>query len=303
MTDLELRAAVFPIRIFKVDGQWKKVPALKGWREHAAPAPNQIEQWWRGQGHNTFGIELEKSRLVVIDADRHEDGVDGVAALAELVEGNPWPAHPVVLSAGDGEHHIFGQPAEPLGNASGQLPAGVDVRGAGGWIVAPGTMRSDGKAWRLVEDHPVPPLPTWIEEIIRAQPQGRAAVPRGMAPLPGTFGTQIAGSSSRGTLPKPLYLKLLRLVPLSKLVSHRDQRRVAGILGTALGWRGHRNDGLNWAAYSFRELVAAGIVAASVAQELLINVTELNGYLEKDGMEAVLATIASGLGDDFGEVG
>jgi hypothetical protein len=292
---------VFPIRIFKADGQWKKVPALEGWRGHAGLAPNQIEQWWRGQGRNTFGIELEKSGLIVIDADRHKHGVDGVQALTELVEGKAWPVHPIVRSAGDGEHHIFRQPAEPLGNGSGGLPVGVDVRGAGGWIVAPGTLRPDGKAWRLVEDHPAPLLPSWIEEIIRGKKGARGT--SGTPGTPGTRalspGTLVAGSGRihQGNLPKPLYLRLLRLVPLSDSVSRHDQRRVAGILGTALRWHGHRNDGLNWAAWSFRGLVAVGTVAPSAAQELLISVTRLNGYLEKDGMEAVLATIASGLGE------
>jgi hypothetical protein len=87
------------------------------------------------------------------------------------------------------------------------------------------------------------------------------------------------------------------MVPLSETVTRRDQRRVRGILLTALNWQteangevfcqrdgAHRNDGLHWATHRLREL---GFV------ELLIDVTRLNGYLAKDGIEAVERTIES----------
>src|SRR6516164_4711761 len=97
-------------------------------------------------------------------------------------------------------------------------------------------------------------------------------------------------------LPKPLYLKVLRLVPLSAAVTRHHQRRVIGILNIALQRQDHRNDGLNIAGLCMRELIRNGIISSPAAEELLIEVAILNGYAAKDGLKAAQATIRSGLG-------
>src|SRR5262249_42082320 len=126
-------------------------------------------------------LELGRASLVVIDADRH-GGPDGVAALGALAaEQVEWPLHPIVLTAGGGEHHVFrqrtGEP--PFGNGAGDLPPGLDVRGRGGWIVAPGAVRSDGKSWAPAPGAPsvaeafktdtIPELPVWLGALIRPE--------------------------------------------------------------------------------------------------------------------------------------
>ena len=97
-------------------------------------------------------------------------------------------------------------------------------------------------------------------------------------------------------LPKPLYLKVLRLVPLSAVVTRHHQRRVIGILNIALQRWDHRNDGLNIAGFCMRELIRNRIISSPAAEELLIEVAILNGYAAKDGFTAVEKTIRSGLG-------
>jgi Bifunctional DNA primase/polymerase, N-terminal len=274
---------IFPIRVFWRAGHWHKVPRFAGWQEHAAPAPNQIEQWWRAQAGN-FGIELGGAGLVIIDADRHS--VDGVAALDDLIGNQEWPPHLVVATAGNGQHHIFAQPDRPLGNARGALPDGVDVRGTGGWIVAPGSFRPDGASWRLVAGSmdEVPVLPEWLEEIIRQKGQR-------VSSAESLYGPQLATS---GELPKPLYRKVLQLVPLSDQITRHHQRRVIGILNIAPQRTSHRNDGLNIAAFCMRELVP--LISRAIAEELLLDVAFLNGYVDKDGVMAAKATIKSGVG-------
>jgi len=96
-------------------------------------------------------------------------------------------------------------------------------------------------------------------------------------------------------LPKPLYQKLLRLVPLSAHVTRHHQRRVIGILNIALQRRKRRNDGLNIAGFCLRELVRDGIVSPAAAEQLLLDVAVLNGYVAKDGVDAARATIRSSL--------
>jgi len=96
-------------------------------------------------------------------------------------------------------------------------------------------------------------------------------------------------------VPRPLYLKVLDLVPLSATVSGRDQRRVLGILRMVTQQRQNRNITLNIAAFCFRELIGSGVVSREVAERLLFDAATLNGYVAKDGAAAALATIRSGL--------
>jgi hypothetical protein len=68
-------------------------------------------------------------------------------------------------------------------------------------------------------------------------------------------------------------------------------------LAVLLAKKQGRNDALYWASRScFRELIASGAIEASGACKLLVEACKANGYLKKDGEEAVRLTIMSGLG-------
>jgi hypothetical protein len=83
---------------------------------------------------------------------------------------------------GEGLHFYLKQPAvgEALGSSKGGLPNGVDVRGAGGYAVAPGSVRSDGARWlpsadapSLIKTYPdIPEVPEWLVDIIRRPQRG-----------------------------------------------------------------------------------------------------------------------------------
>jgi hypothetical protein len=116
-------------------------------------------------------------------------------------------------------------------------------------------------------------------------------------------GSDVTAQSSRGDaaplvdgrarLPRNLYLKAIRLCPLSATVTRHYQRRLCGILSIATRRCELRNDGLFNAAVAMRDLI--GIIDRNTAIELLIGAAQCNGYVAKDGMRAALATIRSGL--------
>ena len=74
-----------------------------------------------------------------------------------------------------------------LGNGRGELPDGIDVRGVGGFVIAPGAVLPDGKQWQSVNGRPllvdafkagtIPELPRWLADIIRPnqQPNGNGS--------------------------------------------------------------------------------------------------------------------------------
>jgi Bifunctional DNA primase/polymerase, N-terminal len=151
--DVALELASAGIFVFPAIAQWNenagkldKKPAIKGWREAATTDPEKIQELWRIFPAAVVGIELGRSGLYVLDLDRHPNSPDGVAAFKTLLGDRPAPKAPMVKTPSDGFHLYFRQPAcEPLGNSRGGLPDGVDIRGNGGWSVAPG---SSFKQWK-----------------------------------------------------------------------------------------------------------------------------------------------------------
>jgi hypothetical protein len=105
------------------------------WRSASTNDRVKVEGWWRKWPDAAVGLDLSKSGLVVIDADRH-GADDGVEAIARLMHENGFDPNPVptVATPNQGTHFYFRQPdGEPLGNARGSLPGGIDVRGA--WVI------------------------------------------------------------------------------------------------------------------------------------------------------------------------
>ena len=152
------------------------MPFIK-WREASTTDPATITAWWRKWPEAAVGLDLAKSGLIVIDADRHGPD-DGVAAMGELMAAHGYDPHGVPLAAtpNEGTHFFYRQPeGKTLGNSRGALPAGVDVRGHGGYVIAPGTIMADGRLYEVFGDiAEAPELPAWLVEILEAKRGGRA---------------------------------------------------------------------------------------------------------------------------------
>ena len=151
------------------------------WRELSTTDERQIAQWWRKWPDAAVGLDLAKCGLIVIDADRHGEA-DGVESFGNLMSEHGFDpdSAPLVATPNQGNHHFFRQPAgKQLGNGRGALPPGVDVRGAGGYVVAPGTVMADGRTYELFGDLArAPELPEWLVGIIEARPRPAGPVPQ-----------------------------------------------------------------------------------------------------------------------------
>lgn len=143
----ELHAIGF--RVFEVSRDTKR-PALKGWQ---ARAERGDLSHWHGDsavGIATGGPYPNGKYLVVIDIDNKPDqGRDGFAELAKLeAEIGPLPHCPRVTTRSGGRHYYTWSPVDapnsvgrimPNGKLRGIAP-GIDIRGYGGLVVAPGQM-------------------------------------------------------------------------------------------------------------------------------------------------------------------
>jgi Bifunctional DNA primase/polymerase, N-terminal len=76
---------IFPAKVTLKEDRWAKAPCLKNWQAEASTDPQQIQAWWKQHPHAVPGIELGRSGLLVLDADRHGNGPDGSQRSSSLL--------------------------------------------------------------------------------------------------------------------------------------------------------------------------------------------------------------------------
>lgn len=107
----------------------------------------------------------------VVDCDRHGnvDGVDAWEVLC-LFYGYDMSAHYVVNTPRGGQHIYFRQdPRKRLGNRTGDLPQGIDIRGDGGYVIAGGSVLPDGRTYEMANWGTLPVVPAWLQTLISKQ--------------------------------------------------------------------------------------------------------------------------------------
>lgn len=129
-----------------------------------------LAYWWARQPEANVGVVTGAvSGVVVLD-------LDGEAG-RQSVEKMQLPATPIART-GHGWHYYFAHPGAQVENAVGLLP-GVDVRGDGGYVVAPPSTHQSGVRYQwLLEpfETPLAELPDWISRKTvggRGQEEGR----------------------------------------------------------------------------------------------------------------------------------
>ncbi|HEY2510581.1 MAG TPA: VapE domain-containing protein [Polyangiaceae bacterium] len=133
-----------------------KHPLLSGWRS-LGPG----EKWGIPPSHGAGIATGLPSGVFVVDLDR-KNGIDGVAALASL---GPVPDTFTVQTGSGGFHLYFQLPDFPVKNSQGSkggLAPGIDIRGDGGYVVAPGSPHKSGGTYEVFADLPVAVAPQWL---------------------------------------------------------------------------------------------------------------------------------------------
>ena len=142
--------AVFPLRLYRRGEGKKGVSPIASWRAASTTDLDVIREWfgvggdWRG---TAVAIDTGKSGLTVIDLDVTE-GKDGIAAWER--ENTPSPMQ--VRTPTGGRHHYFrADVARPVTvHNRGEVADGIDVRGEGGFVIAPPSIDPRGGSWEWV---------------------------------------------------------------------------------------------------------------------------------------------------------
>ncbi|VFA96349.1 bifunctional DNA primase/polymerase [Nocardia cyriacigeorgica] len=169
---------VFPLR------PAAKTPAINRWPDRASTDSTRINRWWRQCTSFNIGIVTGTAAgLHVIDLDSQhllptvERFEDALAQLTEQVALAVPATFTVATPAG--WHLYFHAPhRRQLGSTIGRLGPGIDSRGDGGYIVAPGSRTTVGD-YRVLRRVPVAPLPIAIAQRLRPPPPSPLVTPTG----------------------------------------------------------------------------------------------------------------------------
>lgn len=236
-----------------------KHPRVVGGLKAATTDEVQIKMWWGHWPSANVAIRTgDVSGLVVLDIDPEHGGEESLERLIER-RGVLAPCRTVRTGSG-GLHLYFAHPGRRVRNDAGRkLGLGIDVRGDGGYVIAPPSRHASGGRY-VVEAHSrrLPPLPDWMLRDLTRQ----AERPRFPAPPPGSVPSRWAEKALEGEL--------------DRLRSARE---------------GTRNDTLNRIAFRLGQLVGTGALDQRDVEGLLLEGGRAVGLNETE----VVATVQSGL--------
>lgn len=231
----------------------------RSWKPYQTTAPDEatVAEWWRNPGVNVGIVTGVVSGIVVVDLD-----TEGAVRYA-YEQGIPRTP---TATTGKGKHIYFRYPEAGVGNrANFAAIGGFDLRGEGGYVVAPPSIHPSGSTytWELApEDADVADLPQWLRKMLLGED----------APDTEVLTTPQADEGTR-------LLILVTETIDAELMQLRQTRS------------GGRNDQLNRSAFALGQIVGAG----------LANEPELKSRLLEAALEIGLsrvearATIASGM--------
>lgn len=124
-----------------------------------------VTRWWQMWPNANIGIATgRRSDLVVLDVDFR---ASGDASLATLIDQHgPLPETACVHTGGGGLHYYFAHPGGTVRNSASKLGAGLDIRGEGGYVVAPPSLHVSGATYTWALVCPSAPLPAWMQQRI-----------------------------------------------------------------------------------------------------------------------------------------
>ena len=243
-----------------------KEPACRSGFYAAALNPATIRRWWLARHDYNIAVRTGiASGVWVFDID----GDAGAASVAKLEAEHGQLPDTLISATSNGCHLWFCYTSPIPCSAEHRFGRGLDVRGDGGYAMAPPSVHPDGPTYRWMNDRPPAVAPDWLVELARTRPPPPAlsisqrAIARRSIGLPGAY--------ARAALE-------------------------AEITALANTLPGSRNHALNRAAFSLFQLVAGGELGEAEVINRLIASATANGLMTdpNDGPRSVMRTIASG---------
>lgn len=219
-------------------------------------------------GRGNIGVATGNA-VVGIDFDTKPGavGLDSLPALEAAL--GPLPATLTTVTGGGGQHRYFRVPAgQDVQTNAGKLAPGIDIRGRGGFLVAPPSVHPNGTSYSWLERHG----PCEIR----------------IAQLPAPWLRRLHDLDGRGSSARAIQRPQATPTAASGEGSDLLSAEVKAVAETE---EPGRNDRLFAATVTLRRYVLAGELATHVVTERLVAAATAAGLEESDAR----ATIASGL--------
>lgn len=241
-----------------------KHPRVAGGLTVATTDPATIEGWWRRWPSANVAIRTGAvSGLIVLDVDPGHGGDESLDTL--FLEHGHLPPGAVVRTGSGGRHFYFAHPGGVIRNDAGRrLGPGLDIRGDGGYVIAPPSAHTTGASYRWEnQDRQLPNPPGWLLDRLREP----------LRPPTRSTPTTTELASPR------------RISAWARAALERELAKVSA------AQEGSRNSTLNRSAFSLGQIAGAGALDANEVECLLLDRATAIGLGEREAR----ATIASGL--------
>lgn len=156
--------------------QWQSFPCrprdktpLVRWADMATTEENMLIGWWDTNPAANIGIACgRRSGIVVLDVDADHDGFESLALLT--IDYGALPDTPMSKTGSGGRHIFFRHPGVEIRNSAGKLGRGLDIRGDGGYVVAPPSVHPNGNRYEWINkpsQYPLADMPDWLIELLQ----------------------------------------------------------------------------------------------------------------------------------------
>src|SRR5262249_21125365 len=257
---------VFPVNFIA------KHPLCPHGLKDATRDENQIRTWWRIFPCAMIGIPTgPRSGVWVLDVDVDpKKDINGHETMARLE--NEYGVLPLTLCSitpRGGLHYLFRWNGINIRSSTAKIGTGLDVRGDGGYFIAPPSMRVDGAAYRWENAaSAIVAAPAWLSELALAS-SSNGAVKRTVINL-----NTPDGPPRKSSARDHVWLR-------------SSLHRQCDALNT--------NAALNAAAFNLGQIVAGGELTEQDVIAALLAGAEACGLIVEYGEPSVVKTIHSGL--------
>src|SRR6516165_2247811 len=219
--------------------------------------------------------------IIVVETDTVEGhGIDGSNSLAQLeTKHGALPDTLKGISPSGSVHRYFKHPGAGVKiiSSASQLGPGIDVKGDGGMVIAPPTVRPGVGVYRWINRNPIAEPPAWLIELTkdRQPPPKRLSIrERAQAAVQRWEANRRGGNAE----------------------AYADAALEYEIRDLANAAEGGRNHALNRSAFSLLQLVHAGQLDRADVERQLIDACTANGLMDdrdNGGINNILRTIRS----------
>lgn len=155
--------------IFELTPDSKRPKDGHSWYTRNTRDPAVIEEWFAATPSMNYAAH-PNSEHVVIDLDR-KPAANGVAAFEEIcrqngIENFLMELDTLIVETPSGGYHLYFKSPFPCANKN-DFPAGIDVRGAVGYVVGPGCAIEATGEWTVLDtEAEIAPLPEWLVKFV-----------------------------------------------------------------------------------------------------------------------------------------